>query len=86
MRGVQDPEGLALVVRSNLHDFYGSDGTDSEVPFRQERLPLLRLLLCCRASVAQLLLPGSGLQGGQSPGCLAAAACVEAPLSEDKLA
>lgn len=30
----QDPGSQSLVVHSNLHDFYGSDGTDSEVPFR----------------------------------------------------
>ncbi|EFN55215.1 hypothetical protein CHLNCDRAFT_134457 [Chlorella variabilis] len=33
----RDPGSQSLVVHSNLHDFYGSDGTDSEVPFRLQR-------------------------------------------------
>lgn len=31
----QDPESQSLVVHSNLHDTYGSDGAaDTEVPFK----------------------------------------------------
>ncbi|KAL4418733.1 hypothetical protein ABPG77_001790 [Micractinium sp. CCAP 211/92] len=33
----KDPGGRALVVHSNLHDVYGSDGTDTEVPFKLQR-------------------------------------------------
>lgn len=32
----QDPASLSLVVRSNLHDTFGSDGSRDEVPFRWE--------------------------------------------------
>lgn len=48
---LQDPRSRALVVRSNLHDFYGSDGTDAEVPFKsvgQSVASELRCLSCSR--------------------------------------
>ena len=38
---LQDPAARCLVVHSNLHDFYGSDGAPAEMQFRQARSAVL---------------------------------------------
>jgi hypothetical protein len=82
VRAVQDPGDKALVVHTNLHDFYGSDGTDSEVPFR--RAPsilrcLLRVAPGCRWAVREAQRGPAALAGTPACWSVAAAACMTAP-------